>query len=657
MPLGRIKEYPYPEDFKGLKNANAWARRLHAALTEEASERLQDFDILKLGNVPWVDVREYGAKGDGSTDDTVAVQAAITSLADTGGTIYFPHAVAGVYITLAPLVFPVNSLQIKLLGDAGVIIDSSGHTGDCIVLTGTNENFGWHTLEHLVLQGPNTHWPGIGYVPTSLGAGVNLTTAYKNSIIHCTIRGFKYGLYLQTGIANRLEGKSTILFNQYGILIDGGATNANIFTDFEVRNNWKRGITILGTGGSPYPTGNIFTDYLIESNTPYFDGYVAAAGDGSDSVGVFLDGAYQNIFGPGYHENHEYSFWIGGSADGSRISRVRLNPSADFTRLEKVRFDGAGVQDNIFTECTQIARNSTDVHVESDNANQPYNQFVDCTGFNFISGSLTTVPDVINNRPYGATFGTPHGTLSVPFHGYQNNVSEGTARGNIEDIGTSSATLNAFGLGDILLGNGITGTTTIDTISNLQRGQLLTIINYQVTHEITIKSSTDGIAGIVLDGKQDFIMKNYSDSITLYHTHLGKTVEVGRNSMAGNMYTASFTYDFSVHGGALGPINLMPLPDNATAIKAFYEQRIAFTSGGAATVSLGVATDDAVGILTATAFDNAIFATGYHDTACDGTATNFTTKTTAARYIIMGIAGAVLTAGKFKLWIEYIVSE
>ncbi len=37
---------------------------------------------------PWVDVRAYGAKGDGSTDDAAAIQAAIN--AAPGGTVYFP---------------------------------------------------------------------------------------------------------------------------------------------------------------------------------------------------------------------------------------------------------------------------------------------------------------------------------------------------------------------------------------------------------------------------------------------------------------------------------------------------------------------------------------------------------------------------------------
>ena len=42
----------------------------------------------------WCDVRLYGAAGDGVTDDTAAIQAAI-SKAGTGGTVFFPE---GIYI-------------------------------------------------------------------------------------------------------------------------------------------------------------------------------------------------------------------------------------------------------------------------------------------------------------------------------------------------------------------------------------------------------------------------------------------------------------------------------------------------------------------------------------------------------------------------------
>jgi parallel beta-helix repeat protein len=119
----------------------------------------------------------------------------------------------------------------------------------------------------------------------------------------------------------------------------------------------------------------------------------------------------------------------------------------------------------------------------------------------------------------------------------------------------------------------------------------------------------------------------------------------------------STIYDFDVDGGAVSTINLgVTLPDNASIIRAWYETLTDPTSGGAATIAITTA-EAANEIVTATAFDNAVFDPGYHDAIPDGTAANFTTKTTAARTIDFVIGGAALTAGKIRIWMEYITSE
>lgn len=48
------------------------------------------------GPRPWVDVRAYGAKGDGVTEDTAAIVSALAVLGSAGGIVYFPE---GTYIT------------------------------------------------------------------------------------------------------------------------------------------------------------------------------------------------------------------------------------------------------------------------------------------------------------------------------------------------------------------------------------------------------------------------------------------------------------------------------------------------------------------------------------------------------------------------------
>uniref|UniRef100_A0A6M3KXH3 Putative pectate lyase n=1 Tax=viral metagenome TaxID=1070528 RepID=A0A6M3KXH3_9ZZZZ len=57
-----------------------------------------------MADVPWVDVRTYGAKGDGETDDTKAIQAVIdvVKAMDNGGVVFFP-----------PGTFQVTSLNLS----------------------------------------------------------------------------------------------------------------------------------------------------------------------------------------------------------------------------------------------------------------------------------------------------------------------------------------------------------------------------------------------------------------------------------------------------------------------------------------------------------------------------------------------------------------
>ncbi|MGC8863790.1 MAG: glycosyl hydrolase family 28-related protein, partial [Armatimonadota bacterium] len=50
-----------------------------------------------------VNVRDFGAKGDGTTDDTAAFQAALDSIADKGGTVSVP---AGTYLIKTHLRIP-----------------------------------------------------------------------------------------------------------------------------------------------------------------------------------------------------------------------------------------------------------------------------------------------------------------------------------------------------------------------------------------------------------------------------------------------------------------------------------------------------------------------------------------------------------------------
>lgn len=120
---------------------------------------------------------------------------------------------------------------------------------------------------------------------------------------------------------------------------------------------------------------------------------------------------------------------------------------------------------------------------------------------------------------------------------------------------------------------------------------------------------------------------------------------------------ATALYDFDDQGGAVGNRILSYLPDNATIARSWYEVLTPPTSGGLATIGIGIVTNDVNGIVAATAYSDGVFAAGYHEAIQDGAVANFTVKTTAKRAVVMEIAVADLTAGKIRIWYEYIVSE
>jgi len=86
--------------------------------------------------LPWVNVRDWGAKGDGLTDDTAAFNAALASIAGVGGNgkLIIP---AGNYKITGPLTYPSGYLHVEGAGP-GSVLSLFNPTSDLFTFAGTN---------------------------------------------------------------------------------------------------------------------------------------------------------------------------------------------------------------------------------------------------------------------------------------------------------------------------------------------------------------------------------------------------------------------------------------------------------------------------------------------------------------------------------------
>lgn len=123
---------------------------------------------------------------------------------------------------------------------------------------------------------------------------------------------------------------------------------------------------------------------------------------------------------------------------------------------------------------------------------------------------------------------------------------------------------------------------------------------------------------------------------------------------------ARATYDFAVDGGAISSIGLgVTLPDNAIVTRTYIQVITTLTSStDAATIALTIPTDDVAGLRAATAISSGTsWDAGFKDGIQDGVIANFSEQCAAEREITATIAEEAVTAGKFIVFCEYIISD
>jgi Right handed beta helix region len=172
-------------------------------------ETLERDDVIGTG--PIVDVRAFGAIGDGYSDNRAAFQAANDFLVD-GGTILVPK---GKFVVAGPVNLSSN-INVAGVGEVSIIRCRSMMSGfGAFVISGDN-----NVVRNLTFKGAAENVNGSTAVDVS---GSDVT------IENCVIEGFQNGLFI-SGSNVRVKSSSISGSDQNGVYIyslQGGAVEAN----------------------------------------------------------------------------------------------------------------------------------------------------------------------------------------------------------------------------------------------------------------------------------------------------------------------------------------------------------------------------------------------------------------------------------------------
>jgi len=130
-----VVNLPYPHDVTDIASVKEYLCRLRASLQDDSAMQLsKKIKWANLINKPFVNVLEYGAKPwDSSYDNTTAIQAALTAVPSSGGTVYLPP---GTYLTSSVLSLKSNTTLLGAGMDSSIIYGKTV-TDDILKATGS----------------------------------------------------------------------------------------------------------------------------------------------------------------------------------------------------------------------------------------------------------------------------------------------------------------------------------------------------------------------------------------------------------------------------------------------------------------------------------------------------------------------------------------
>lgn len=368
----------------------------------------------------WFNVRDYGATGDGSTDDTTAISDAIDALTDAGGgVLYFP---TGTYKTTGGLTLSVPTL---VLGDgfasaygrdARSQVNCTSATAVLFTCTAVRSDF-----QGLALKNTNAGTP-------SAGAGIRTNSSDMAQIVNfenVSVYGFYINYDIQVGDAWLMHNCNCMAAVLYGVSIQntlepdtGGWRIDACFINSDLRDS-TAGVHIENCGSGRITNSN-------------------------------FNGAGWN--GPPYYQ---FDNAIEVIADPGSTTLVIANNSIETVGANSIYVETSGATNH--WDCLIITGNEFGCYETGNHAIQMVGDTL---------GNLTDV--IIANNAFRGAPGTTEAAIDfVKVQGARisNNFVDGFAAGELSQSGCA----------DIIVSSGGSGTVTeIDTDSTLTGGPITT---------------------------------------------------------------------------------------------------------------------------------------------------------------------------------------
>lgn len=235
----------------------------------------------------WFNVKDYGADGNGTTDDTASIQAAVNAANGVGGgVVYLP---AGTY-KLTSAVTLHNRITLRGDGDFVTNIVQSSTTANGFIGT----NLIYIIIEHLRLTGPGT------------GSGSGLQ--FDGEFDYCILRDMSTTNWGSTGII--IEQPIVSNFTRVTSFNNGGA-------GFYIHGNVSTGAGTSVSLDSCWAHDNISNGFSFQNMT--YCAFVACAADNQNQTakaGYLIDGCTGFTFSGCGSEGNNFGWEFTGASTG-----------------------------------------------------------------------------------------------------------------------------------------------------------------------------------------------------------------------------------------------------------------------------------------------------------------------------------------------------